>query len=71
MGPRLIMNGIKPSMAHSKYQFGRHFQTHVESSNKMSERTLNAIYDGLIGNNEGGFYAINLKTRLTRRSTGE
>ena len=28
----------------------------------MSERTLKAIYAGPIGNNEGGFYAINLKT---------
>ena len=28
----------------------------------MNERTLNAIYAGPIGNNEGGFCAINLKT---------
>ena len=49
-------------MAHAKYQFGQYFQTYEESSNKMSERTLDAIYAGPIGNNEGGFYAINLKT---------
>ena len=62
IGPRLIMNEIKPSMAHAKYQFGQYFQTHEESRNKTSERTLNAIYAGPIGNNKGGFYAINLKT---------
>ena len=28
----------------------------------MNERTLNAIYAGPIGNNEGGFYTINLNT---------
>ena len=54
MGPRLIMNGIKPSMAHAKYQFGQYFQTHEESSNRMNERTLDAIYAGPIGNNAGG-----------------
>ena len=62
MSLRLIMNGIKPSMAHIKYQFDQYFQAHEESSNKMSERTFDEIYAGPIGNNEGGFYAINLKT---------
>ena len=28
----------------------------------MSERTLDAIFLGPIGNNQGGFYALNLKT---------
>ena len=27
----------------------------------MSERTLDVIFVGQIGNNQGGFYAINLK----------
>ena len=62
MGPRLLMSGIKPSMLHAKYQFGEYFQTHEESKNDMSERTLDAIFTGPIGNPQGGFYAINLKT---------
>ena len=56
------MNGIKPSMAHAKYQFGQYFQTYEESSNKISEHTLDVIYAGPIGNNGSGFYAINIKT---------
>ena len=62
MGPRLLLSGIKPSVLHAKYQFGEYFQTHEESKNDMSERTLDAIFTGPIGNAQGGFYAINLKT---------
>ena len=62
MGPRLLMSGIKPSMRHAKYQFGEYFQTHEESKNDMSERTLDAIFIGPIGNIQGGFYALNLST---------
>ena len=57
-----LMNGIKPSMAHTKYQFGQYFQTHEESNNRMSEHTLDAIFAGPIANNKGSFYVINLKT---------
>ena len=33
MGPRLMINDIKPSMVHAKYYFGYNFQTHEESNN--------------------------------------
>ena len=62
MGSRPIMNGLKPSMAHVKYQFGQYFQKHEESNNSMSERTLDALFVGPIDNNQGGFDAFNLKT---------
>ena len=61
MGPRLIMNGLKPSMARAKYQLGQYFQTHEESNNSMSERTLDALFLEPIGNNQRRLYVLNLK----------
>ena len=62
ISPRTIMTGLKPTMAHAKYQFGEYFQTHETSRNDMTECTLDAIFVGPVGNPQGGFYVSNLST---------
>ena len=70
IGPRELLTGIKTTMAHAKYEFGRYLQTHEATDNTMKQRTLDAIAMGPIGNRQGGFYALNLSTgqRIKRRS---
>eukprot|EP00957_Ditylum_brightwellii_P011842 892593-Ditylum_brightwellii.AAC.1 len=49
-------------MKHCRIPFGAYAQTHEEGSNDMSERTLGAISLGPVGNVQGSYKFMNLRT---------
>eukprot|EP00957_Ditylum_brightwellii_P091255 6947964-Ditylum_brightwellii.AAC.1 len=62
--PKTIMTGMVLNIEkHCRIPFGAYAQTHEEGSNNMKEQMLGAISLGPIGNVQGSYKFMNLRTR--------
>ena len=70
MSPREIVTGVKLDYnKHCKYQFGQYVQTHEQTDNTMTERTIGALALRPVGNIQGSWYFLSLSTgRLLKRT---
>ena len=71
MSPREIITGVRLDFnRHCKFEFGQYVQTHEETDNTMTTRTVGALALRPTGNVQGTWFFLSLSTgRIIKRNT--